>query len=93
MTNDQREIHRKKRIIEYAERIGNVHKTCRYFGVARSTFYLWRDTYRELGDEGLRNRKCFPRKHPNKTSDATVYRAAREPGQGKGKSNTPKLNP
>ncbi len=34
MTNDQREIHRKKRIIEYAERIGNVHKTCRYFGVA-----------------------------------------------------------
>ncbi len=45
MTNDQREIHRKKRIPEYAERIGNINKTCRYFGVARSTFYLWRERY------------------------------------------------
>ncbi len=43
MTNDQREIHRKKRVLEYAERIGNINKACRYFGVARSTFYLWRD--------------------------------------------------
>jgi len=56
MTNDQREIHRKKRILEYAERVGNINKTCRYFGVARSTFYLWRDRYRELGEEGLRSR-------------------------------------
>ena len=40
MTHDQREIHRKKRILEYAERVGNINKTCRYFGVARSTFYL-----------------------------------------------------
>jgi len=48
MTNEQREIHRKKRIIEYAERTGNIHRACRYFGVARSTFYLWRDRYREF---------------------------------------------
>ena len=54
MTNDQREVHRKKRILEYAERVGNINKTCRYFGVARSTFYLWRDRYRELGEEVLR---------------------------------------
>jgi len=52
MTKDQREIHRKKRILEYADKIGNINKTCRYFGVARSTFYLWRDRYREFGDEG-----------------------------------------
>jgi len=50
MTHDQREIHRKKRTLEYAERIGNIHKTCRYCGVARSTFYLWRERYRELGE-------------------------------------------
>ncbi len=36
MTNDQREIHRKKRVLEYAERIGNINKTCRHFGIARS---------------------------------------------------------
>jgi hypothetical protein len=51
MTRDQREIHRKKRILECADKIGNINKTCRYFGVARSTFYLWRDRYREFGDE------------------------------------------
>jgi hypothetical protein len=38
MTHEQREIHRKKRVLEHVERTGNVHKTCRYFGVARSTF-------------------------------------------------------
>jgi len=32
MTNEQREIHRKKRIIEYAERTGNIHKSCRLAG-------------------------------------------------------------
>jgi hypothetical protein len=41
MTHKQREIHRKKRVIEYADKIGNVRKACRYFGVARSTFYFW----------------------------------------------------
>jgi len=30
MTHDQREIHRKKRIIEHAEGVGNINKTCRY---------------------------------------------------------------
>jgi len=69
MTRDQREIHRKKRILEYAERIGNINKACRYFGVARSSFYEWRDRYREFGDEGLKSRRCCPHKHPNKTPD------------------------
>ncbi len=53
MTHDQREIRRKKRVLEYAERIGNINKACRYFGVARSSFYEWRDRYRELGDDPL----------------------------------------
>jgi len=41
MIREQREIHRKKRILEYTERIGNIIWACRYFGVARSTFYVW----------------------------------------------------
>jgi transposase-like protein len=72
MTRDQREIHRKKRIIEYAERIGNINKACRYFGIARSSFYVWRDRYREFGDEGLKSRRCCPHNHPNKTPDEVV---------------------
>ena len=41
MTEEQREIGRKKRVIEYAERNGNIKTACRRFGIARSTFYLW----------------------------------------------------
>ena len=72
MTHDQREIHRKKRVLEYAERIGNIRKACPYFGVARSTFYLSRDRYREFGDEGLKSRRCGPHNHSNKTPDDVV---------------------
>jgi hypothetical protein len=38
----QRGIRRKRRVIEYAEQSGNIRKACRYFGVGRSSFYLWR---------------------------------------------------
>ena len=34
----------------------NVLKTCRYFGVARSAFYLWKQAYETYGDEGLVNK-------------------------------------
>jgi len=43
MTNEQREIQRKLRVLQHAEKIGNARKACRYFGVARSSFYRWRD--------------------------------------------------
>ena len=38
MNNAQRDGLRKKRVLEHAERIGNVLKACRYFGVSRSSF-------------------------------------------------------
>ncbi len=57
MTEFQREVKRKKGVIEYAEKNGNIKTACRRFGIARSTFYLWRDRYRESGDEGLKSRK------------------------------------
>ena len=43
MIEDQREIRRKLRVLEHADRHGNVSKTCRYFGVGRASFYRWRD--------------------------------------------------
>ena len=42
MNKDQREIQRKLRILRYAEDIGHVAKTCRYFGIGRSSIYRWR---------------------------------------------------
>ena len=72
MTHDQREIQRKNRVLEYAEPTGNIRRACRHFGIARSTFYLWRDRYRERGEAGLTRRNRCPHKHPNKTPEEVV---------------------
>ena len=52
MTVDEKEINRKLRILNHANQSGNIAKTCRYFGIPRSLFYVWRNTYRKCGDEG-----------------------------------------
>ena len=39
MNKAQRDIRRKKQVLEHAASIGNVWKSCRYYGVARSGFY------------------------------------------------------
>jgi len=36
MTRDQHEIRRKLRVLEHADKIGDVSKTCRYFGIGRA---------------------------------------------------------
>ena len=60
MNKAQRDIRRKKRVLDHAVRIGNVRKTCRYFGVARSGFYVWKKAYETHGDESLINKKPCP---------------------------------
>jgi len=72
MDKDQREIRRKLRILEHADKIGSVALTCRYFGVGRSSFYRWRDAYRRNGVEGLVNARPIARNHPNRTPDEVV---------------------
>lgn len=72
MTSDEKEIRRKLRILEHAQTSGNIAKTCRYYGVPRSLFYLWRNAYREHGPEGLRRKKPIPKSHPNQTPPEIV---------------------
>ena len=72
MTSEEREIRRKRRILDHADRSGNIAMTCRYFGVPRSLFYVWRDAYQEHGEEGLRRKKPVARSHPNQTPDEIV---------------------
>lgn len=55
MNKDHREIQRKLRTLRYAEEIGHVAKTCRYFGIGRSSFYRWRQACAERGKAGLIN--------------------------------------
>ena len=59
MKAEERELRRKRRVLEHAVESGNVAKTCRYFGVPRSSFYRWRNAYQEHGEEGLRCKKSI----------------------------------
>jgi len=52
MNKDQREVHRKLRILRHAEETGHIVKTCRYFGIGKSTFFRWRQAYRKHGEAG-----------------------------------------
>lgn len=67
MNKDQREIQRKLRILRHADETGHVAKTCRYFGIGRSSFYRWREAYRKHGDAGLVNHPPIPKWHANRT--------------------------
>lgn len=60
MTKAQRDISRKLRVLSYGQQIRNVSKTCRYFGIARQTYYEWKQAYAERGEEGLVNKKPCP---------------------------------
>ena len=67
MSKDKREIQRKLRVLRYAEEIGHVAKTCRYFGIGRASFYRWRKAYSERGEAGLINAPPIPKWHANRT--------------------------
>ncbi len=67
MNKDQREIQRKLRILKHADKTGHVAKTCRYFGVGRTSFYRWREAYKKHGEDGLINHPSIPKRHFNRT--------------------------
>lgn len=60
MTQGQRDINRKLKILRHAEETRNIAMTCRYFGISREIFYQWKRTYAAKGDAGLINSKPCP---------------------------------
>jgi hypothetical protein len=48
MTKEERDIQCKLKVLRHAEKIGDVGKTCRYFGVGRSSFYRRKAAYDQL---------------------------------------------
>lgn len=53
--SEENKIKLRLRWIKYHEDIaGKIAPTCRYFGIARSTFYYWYIRYKQQGLEGLR---------------------------------------
>jgi len=58
MNSDQREIQRKLRVLEHADRNCDMSKTCRYFGIGRASLYRWRKAYAALS-KGLNFARRF----------------------------------
>lgn len=57
MTNQELKVQRKLKALRYAEKSRHVTRTCRYFGVGRSSFYRWKAAYEQRGEtfaSGLR---------------------------------------
>ena len=65
MTNEERDIQRKLKVLQHVEKIGNARKACRYFGISRSSFYRWREAYQKRGEAGLKNAKSIPKNPAN----------------------------
>jgi len=65
MSNQERDIRRKIRVFEHAQKSGNIQKTCRYFAIPPSLFYVWRERYQREGEAGLARRKPIAKSYPN----------------------------
>ena len=79
MTPEERDISRKLRVLTYVKKIKNVSKTCRYFGISRTTFYEWKRAYEEKGEPGLINRSPgpsygnAPHRYPDEVYEKILY--------------------
>ena len=64
---------RRLAILRHAEEVtGNVALTCRYYGITRQAFYLWRRRYEAGGLEALRDRSRRPQSCPHETPTEIV---------------------
>ena len=68
MLQTERDIQRKLRVLRHAEHIGDIFKTCRYFGIGRASFYRWQAAFRRQGESGLANRKTIPKNAAYRTA-------------------------
>ena len=57
VTDESRYINRKFYVLNFANEAGDAKKACRYFGIARSTFYEWKNQYKNGGVEGLARKR------------------------------------
>jgi len=56
-----RKVKARPRMLQHAQRVsGNVSQTCRFFGVSRALFYIWKKRYEQNGSAGLRDQPRRP---------------------------------
>ncbi len=66
--------HNKYMILKHALKEKNVAKTCKLFGISRTTFYNWERAYRKHGMMGLRDKEPKKPQMPNKVSASVEQR-------------------
>jgi transposase InsO family protein len=68
MRHEDRMIRMRLAWFRYTAEVSHkVAKTCRYYGISRTTYYRWYQRYQELGEEGLRDQSRRPHSHPRAT--------------------------
>ena len=72
MSDQERDVQRKLKVLRHAEQTGNIAKTCRYFGIGRASFYRWKTEYQQRGESGLVNAKPIPKNPANQTPPEIV---------------------
>jgi len=72
MSDQERDVQRKLKVLRHAEQTGNIAKTCRYFGIGRASFYRWKTEYQQRGEAGLVNAKPIPKNPANQTPPEIV---------------------
>ena len=72
MTNEERSIHRKLRVLQQVERVGNARKAYWYFRIGRSDFYQWCDACPKHDEAGLVTAKSIPHNPANHTLPGIV---------------------
>jgi transposase InsO family protein len=56
-----RKVKARLHMLQHAQRVsGNVSQTCRFFGVSRALFYIWKKRYEKNGLAGLRDQPRRP---------------------------------
>ena len=56
-----RKVKARLRMLQHSERVsGNVSQTCRFFGVSRALFYIWKQRFEKDGLAGLRDQPRRP---------------------------------
>ena len=63
---------RKLMILEYAKAIDSVTQTCQDLGIARSSFYEWKNAFEREGKAGLLRKKPIPKNHPRKIKQSVI---------------------
>ncbi|MFZ5884572.1 MAG: IS481 family transposase [Chloroflexota bacterium] len=74
MTATEKLAQKRLTLLQVAEKLGNVSKTCRMHKVSRSQFYEYKRAFQEYGLEGLKDRPPIPASHPNEIAEETRQR-------------------